>query len=91
MLASEPSDFAKSEDIEIHYEMKTKRLLYVMTNQELEFHVPYRGSNDDTSRLTTYPGLIYQSHSIAGGKAPWTLFLSQYISKDSILLWMCWP
>ncbi len=53
MLASRPRDFADSGDMEVYKEMKKKRFPYVMTNQGLEFHVPYGGQNDGKGEIGT--------------------------------------
>ena len=55
-MVSEPSDFAKSEDLEPHDEFKRKKASKhdAESSTRLGFHVPYGGSNDDTSALTRW-------------------------------------
>lgn len=57
MLAAKPSYFAESGDIVAHYgHLKKQRFPYLMTNQGLEFQVPYRGRLDlDGMKTYTLP------------------------------------
>ncbi len=55
MLASKPGDFADSGDIEVHRKLKKRRFPYVITNQGLEFHVPYSGPNDGKGEIDKIP------------------------------------
>ena len=51
MLASTPRYFADSENIVLHSSLKKRRSPYGMTNQGLEFHVPYSGPNDGKGEI----------------------------------------
>ena len=55
ILASKPRNFADSGDIEVYCEMKKERFPYVMTNQGLEFHVPYNGPDDGKGEFDKFP------------------------------------